>query len=102
MGTEKKIFAPRYRGISVEKAIEFCRSFPQVWKYLPEEKYIYNLPRDFTFNVMNTVIPDEFTPWINGLIALRDAEQKETQDLDIQVTEAALEAFKKSTHQSCK
>lgn len=71
----------------MEKALEFCEDFPQVWDYLPDKAHIYNCPREWVFTIINSVIETEFTAWVNGLIAERDAQMRVSQDMDIAVTE---------------
>jgi hypothetical protein len=52
--------------------------------------------------VLRTVVGDPFTKWVDTQMEIRNNTQKIIKNLDIAVTEAAFNAFNRSSHFSCK
>jgi hypothetical protein len=44
-GEHKFIDVPKYENLTVEKCLEFAKGYEEVWKYLPEQREIPQLPR---------------------------------------------------------
>jgi len=60
--------APYYKNLTIEKMFEFAENYGHVFKYFPDKRDIYRLPRQFVINVMATVIKEPFEKWIDEQI----------------------------------
>jgi hypothetical protein len=56
----KTLFVPQYKGLTVEDFITYAAANMEVMKYLPNEKDMYLLPRDYLINVIHSILGDTF------------------------------------------
>lgn len=73
----KHIDVFKYENLTVAKALEFAKSYNEVWKYLPIEKEIAQLPRQYIMNVIYSVVGEPFSTWVTEECEKRDTLMKE-------------------------
>ena len=80
--TKKKLFfksddikylaCPHYKGTAIKHILEFARKDPRVPKYLPDERDIEKVPRQWIVNVCYTLIGKPFSDWVGESISSRN------------------------------
>ena len=60
-----------YKGLRVKDLIIFSKKFSVVLDYLPIEKEIYYLPRDYLCSVIVSLKPDEFSTYVASKMVIR-------------------------------
>jgi hypothetical protein len=68
----KHAFVPFYKNITIESMLEFAKQYEEVWKYLPEERDIGNLPRQWITDILASVIGKPFQDWVEEKIKERN------------------------------
>ena len=57
LGTDVQVlFAPLYKGLSIESFLEEGLKDSRVKDYLPDEKDRHRLPRQYVINVIHTIV----------------------------------------------
>ena len=56
--------------------IEYCLENQQVMGYLPQEKELMSLPRDFFITVIHSIVGKPFRDWVDSRINLRNQQIK--------------------------
>ena len=72
----KKAHAPHIDGLTLADILIFCRQYPIILEYLPDEEEITRPGREFICNVAFTIEPEAFTAFV------RSKEQVRRQKLD--------------------
>ena len=67
-------------------------------KYLPNEKDLYLLPRDYLINVINIIEGDAFREWMTERIEKKNKEYLLTQKKFIDVDPEIARIFAAATH----
>ena len=73
-----------------------------VKEYLPDERDIRRLPRQWVINLIYSLKGDEFREWVSGLIRGRNEHLALQNDLMIELDPQIAEAFKTSQNISSK
>ena len=58
------MFVPQYESLSIERILEKADDWPAVWKYLPDERDMHRLPRQWIISVIYTVVGEPFADWV--------------------------------------
>lgn len=59
----KYMFVPQYESLSIERILEKAQQWLEVWNYLPDERDIHRLPRQWLINVIFTLVGEPFQEW---------------------------------------
>ena len=87
---------PHYKNLTVSKILRFARSKGDINKYIPDYKYNKEPNREWLWNVINTLIPEEFSEFVSRNIALRKNELIKSQNLSITAMPEFISIFKTS------
>ena len=91
-----------YKGLTIDKILEEGSKDGRVRQYMPDERDIPRLPRQWLVNIIHTVMGDEFRGWVSELIKHRNDHVAEKKDLMIELDPAIAEAFRNSVNISSK
>ena len=91
------IQVPQYEGLALNEIFEFCDHHPVVYTYLPDKREIHKAPGDWIWNVINTVVPEEFKDWITKQVHLRNERVKSKKNMMIELDPNLAGAFAAST-----
>ena len=82
----KNIKVPYFKGLSIEKMLEFAKGYPDALRALPMvQREIDRMPRVYIANVIYIVVGKAFQDWMNQKINERHekvAEEKDTILMD--------------------
>ena len=70
----KVLYVPQYENLSIERLLETARKNPQVPYYLPDDRDMHKVPRQWLINVAYTIIGKPFSDWVKEEIVLRNEE----------------------------
>ena len=90
------IKVPHYKGLTVAKILRFARSKQNINKYIPDYKYCKEPNREWLWNVINTLIPEEFQSFISHNVMQRWAELIKSQNLSITAKPEFISIFRNS------
>ncbi len=68
----KFMFVPQYESLSIERIKEKADDWPAVWKYLPDERDMHRLPRQWIISVIYTVVGQPFAGWVEERLQARN------------------------------
>ena len=60
----KIVHVPHYKGLRVKEILNYAKSKVHILNYMPHYKYNKDLNRTWLWNVVNSLIPDEFKSFI--------------------------------------
>ena len=98
----KNLHVPLYTGLSIENILEKCRSLDELPPYLPDERDLRKLPRQWIINVVYSVIGEPFRQWVSTTIKKRNDELADKRDLMIELDPEIAKAFRSSVNISSK
>ena len=90
------IKVPHYKGLTVAKILRFARSKQNINNYIPDYKYCKEPNREWLWNVINTLIPEEFQSFISHNVMQRRAELIKSQNLSITAKPEFISIFRNS------
>ena len=93
---------PQYESLSIERILEKVRENPEVNKYLPDDRDMHKVPRQWLINVAYTVMGEPFSTWVKESIANRNEELARKQKLLIEMDPEVARAFHSSVNISSK
>ena len=64
----KVMFVPQYESLSLERILNQARKWQIVWDYLPDERDLHRLPRQWVISVIFTVVGAPFEEWVHEQI----------------------------------
>ena len=73
------------------------KDYPNIMQFLPDEKEIHLLPRQWIANVIYTVVGQDFEDWVNKHIKARHEKYADKNNLMINMDPEIAEALGKST-----
>ena len=76
--------------------------YKEAWTYLPDQKDIPKLPRQWVVNVLNTVVGRQFSDWVREQIDARNKKLRADHNLNIELDPEIAEAFRASSQVSSK
>ena len=89
-----------YEKLSIGEILKQSAHYPVVKEYLPDEKDIPRLPRQWLINMLFTVVGEDFETWVNSRVSQRNRMRASDQNLLIDLDPAIATAFHASTHVS--
>ena len=72
----KHIAIPQYEGLTIADMLGFLEKWPRVFDYLPIEKEIHKLPRQYLANVIITIVKAPFQEWVDQQIGVKNDKIK--------------------------
>ena len=94
----KRLTVPHFDDLTLEEFIKFAKDHPEALKYLPDERDLLNLQRQYIIDIIYTVIGQPFKEWVDERILIRNNKLKVTRNLDIAMDSRIVEIFLKSAH----
>jgi hypothetical protein len=67
----KTSHVPYYKSLTVETMLDFSTQYEAVLLYLPHEREIYRLPRQFIIDILSTVVGSPFQKWVDEKVQTR-------------------------------
>ena len=96
------MYCPQYENLGIARILETARKNPKVEHYLPEDRDIHKLPRQWLLNVAYTIIGEPFNAWVQDEIVSRNIELAKKQNLMIKMDPEIAKAFHNSVNISSK
>lgn len=93
---------PQYKGLTIDSILEYGRKVEKVRHYLPDDRDIVKLPRQWIVNVIYSIVGDEFRTWVFDQIKSRNDHLAEQNDLMIELDPEIAAAFGQSFNISSK
>ena len=93
---------PMYKGLTIDNMLAEGRRSPEVNNYLPDEKDLHRLPRQWLANVIYTLVGEEFQNWVTECIRNRNDHIAEKQNLIVELDPVIAAAFNNSLNISSK
>jgi hypothetical protein len=82
--------------------LEFSKNFPEVAKYLPEERDQHRLPRQWIVDILGSIVEKEFKAWVGAKIKDRNDALVKKGDLQVRIKASILAVLTDSSHLSGK
>jgi hypothetical protein len=79
-----------------------ARKTPKVNDYLPEDRDMHKVPRQWLINVVYAVIGESFSQWVRREIEVRNEKLAQERDLLIEMDPQIAKAFHESVNISSK
>ena len=98
----KHLPVPQYEGLTTADIYIFCGDHGVVCDYLPDEREIKKLPKQWVINLVYSLVGDDFKQWVRSRIDSRNEKLVITNNLMIQLDPDIAAAFKHSTAISSK
>ena len=98
----KQMHVPMYKGLTIDNILAEGRRSPEVNNYLPDEKDLHRLPRQWLANVIYTLVGEEFQNWVTECIRNRNDHIAEKQNLIVELDPVIAAAFNNSLNISSK
>ena len=96
------LFCPQYENLHIEDILAHLKKFDGGNEYLPDDRDIPKLPRQFLCNLAFTLIGDDFGHWVRDQIRARNDRIKESNKLTIKMDPEVAKAFMSSGQVSSK
>ena len=93
---------PMYKGLTIDNILTEGRRSPAVSNYLPDEKDLHRLPRQWLANVIYTLVGESFQTWVTECIRSRNDHIAEKQNLIVELDPVIAAAFNSSLNISSK
>ena len=93
---------PMYKGLTIDNMLAEGRRSPAVNNYLPDEKDLHRLPRQWLANVIYTLVGERFQNWVTECIRNRNDHIAEKQNLIVELDPVIAAAFNNSLNISSK
>ena len=96
------LYVPQYENLSIDRILEQARKVEKVNNYLPEDRDMHKVPRQWLINVTYTLVGEPFSDWAKVEIVNRNEEIARKQKLLIDMDPEIAKAFDKSANISSK
>ncbi len=96
------IAVPQYEGLTIKEIAAFVAPHNVVGNYLPDQKEIPKLPKQWIANVCHTLLKTTFSDWVKKQVAERNKALLVKKDMLIDVDPEIFAAFQASTKTSGK
>ena len=106
--TKKKLFikcddvkflaCPQYEGLAVHDILEEAGKDERVLKYLPDERDMHKVPRQWIVNIAYAIIGAPFANWVSKAVSNRNMELAKKQDLILNLDPEIVKAFHNSSN----
>ena len=91
-----------YESLTVATILEYGQSSDKLKLYLPEERDMNKLPRQWVINVIYSLCGDNFREWVSQQVKDRNDRLAEKRDLMIDLDPDIAAAFSNSAYISSK
>ena len=91
-----------YESLTVATILEYGQSSDKLKLYLPEERDMHKLPRQWVINVIYSLCGDNFRQWVSQQVKDRNDRLAEKRDLMIDLDPDIAAAFSNSAYISSK
>jgi len=98
----KVLFVPHYENLNMDRMVTQARKNPLINPYLPEDRDLHKVPRQWFINVAYTVLGEPFAGWVKSEIENRNEELAIKQKLYIEMDPEIAKAFHASVNISSK
>ena len=98
----KHLNVPQFKGLTIPDMLEFADNYPTCKFYLPVDKEVYKLSRQYIANIIYTVVGTPFANWVRDKVDARNTKIKQEQNLLIEMDPDIAAAFRASTSVSGK
>ena len=98
----KHLYIPQYEGLEIEQILKFIADYEECFKFLPFEKEIKRLPKQFIVNLAYSILGEQFANWVKERINERNSKLTIERNLNIEMDPEIARAFMLSTSVSCK
>ena len=98
----KHLHVPMYKTLTVDTILEYGRRFDQVKQYLPDERDMAKLPRQWVINVVYSLCSEDFREWVSLQVKDRNDRVAEKRELMIELDPEIAAAFGNSANISSK
>ena len=68
------MYVPQYETLSIDRILETARKNPRINDYLPDDRDMHKVPRQWLINVTYTVLGEPFKGWVKTEIENRNEE----------------------------
>ena len=65
---------PQYEGLGIADILDFCGDHGKVLDYLPDDREIRKIPKQWLINLCYSIIGDPFKIWVKEQIEDRNAK----------------------------
>ena len=96
------MYVPQYGNLSIERILETARKNPRINDYLPDDRDMHKIPRQWLINVAYTILGTPFKAWVQDEIVSRNEELAKKQKLLIEMDPEIAKAFHGSVNISSK
>ena len=90
------IKVPQYNGLHVKDILKFASTKVNIKKYLPDYDYFKEPNREWLWNIVNTLVPQDLQSFIKEKIEIRKNDIIKSQNLGIQAKPEFISIFRKS------
>ena len=91
-----------YKGLTIADILEKGKECSELANYLPEERDLDRLPKQWLSDITFTVMKEPFKNWVSERVKIRNDTIAENRNLIIDLDPAVAEAFKNSINISSK
>ena len=95
-----EIYCPQYENISVNGMLQEAKQDPDLMSYLPDEKELHLLPRQWLANVIYTRLGQLFKDWVDRHVKARHEKYTSKHNLLIDMDPEVAAAFNTSAQVS--
>ena len=60
----KHLSVPQYEGLGIADILTWCGDHPKVLDYLPDEREIRKIPKQWLINLVYSIVGDDFKIWV--------------------------------------
>ena len=91
-----------YKNLTVETILEYGKQIAQVPQYLPDDRDLSKVPRQWLINVIYSIVGDDFRKWVSVEVKNRNDQLADNQNLMIELDPEIAAAFGSSLNISSK
>ena len=82
-----------YKGLTIADILGFCKGKKDFEKYLPDERDVPMLPRDYVLSLAISIVGEPFRDWVKGKVDVRHQEWLKKNDQAVELTKEAKTAI---------
>ena len=98
----KLISVPQFDGLSINNILERGREHRELEQYLPEERDMDRLPRQYIATIVRGLLKEKFDVWVDNVIEERNETVKKKQNLEIELDPKIYKIYLESKNVSSK
>ena len=98
----KHLPVPQYEGLGTADILDWCGDHPIVLEYLPDEREIRKIPKQWLINLVYSLVGNDFKAWVRQQIDARNEKHVVSHNLMVALDPEIQKCFKNSTAISSK